>query len=519
MAEHKILIDDCEDAWDESVAAGVTSVLDNADYKVGAGSAKISPDATVAAGTILATEAMAPVDLSDCKIAKLWIKSSVDTALGDLQILLDNNANCASPEETLDVPALAAGVWSLCDLPLANPESDTAIISKGLKYVTDLGACDIRVDDVNGCIVTPEYAQTLIRGWYPTLDKSIPVKVGDDGTVQVFDPAVFNSLVVYEGTATADGPNTSTITDTVLATKPDFNGQLVVITSGDYKGQTRDIDQATDIAGGQVHAAKAFDGIIVEGVTYRILSIRPTTAEVADIEAKLDHVAWGLSALAGLNRRPTPHLIETWQTEAIDATIWGTSLVGTGDAIFYAAEPPYLRVWLSGIAAADEACLYGIHRWFCNPDTAMANYLEKSIFQVLHMEFEARFDDAVILDNTKFFMGLGSIQAAIETTNNIVGFILDASDNLRFQSSDAVGSTSVGAVVELADLADWHKYEIVISPGQVQCFIDGVSGGIITANMPETAMYPVFHLVQEAGGGNPDLHIGIIRIWSEDILR
>ncbi|GAI34261.1 unnamed protein product, partial [marine sediment metagenome] len=226
MAEHKILIDDCEDAWDESVAAGVTSVLDNADYKVGAGSAKISPDATVAAGTILATEAMAPVDLSDCKIAKLWIKSSVDTELGDLQILLDNHASCASPEETLDVPALSAGVWSLCDLPLANPESDTAIISVGLKYVTDLGACDIRVDDVNGCIVTPEYAQTLIRGWYPTLDKSIPVKVGDDGTVQVYDPKVFAQVDKLAGETPAEDSvekNWNTAVDS-----PDDTGGLLV---------------------------------------------------------------------------------------------------------------------------------------------------------------------------------------------------------------------------------------------------------------------------------------------------
>jgi len=118
--------------------------------------------------------------------------------------------------------------------------------------------------------------------------------------LQVYDPAVFNSLVVYEGTATADGPDTSTITDTVLATKPDFNGQLVVITSGDYKGQTRDIDQVTNAGGGKVHVATAFDGTIVEDVTYVILSIRPTTAEVAAIEAKLDNGTTGLAALKAL---------------------------------------------------------------------------------------------------------------------------------------------------------------------------------------------------------------------------
>lgn len=334
--------------------------------------------------------------------------------------------------------------------------------------------------------------------------------------------SLWQATIAAEGVTTGAGEGTGlSLVDAGLAGAGanSFVSMLAVIHPGEASVDSRDISAFADGTGTVTVASTFKGGQVAAGVPYKIVTFRFTPAEVAAIEAKLDNTVWGLAALAGLNFRPTPHLIETWQTEAIDAAIWGTTLVGTGLAIFSAGEPPYLRVWLSGVANADEACLYGLHRWFCNPDTAMANYLEKSISQVLHMEFEARFDDAVILDNTKFFMGLGSIQAAIETTNNIVGFALDDDDNLDFLSADALGITRVEDVVLLADLADWHKYEIVVSPGQVECFIDGVSGGVITTHMPETAMYPVHHLVQEAGGGNPDLHIGVIRIWVEDILR
>lgn len=336
--------------------------------------------------------------------------------------------------------------------------------------------------------------------------------------------ALFRSTIAREGVTTGDGDAAGdSIIDAALIGigANSFVSMLMVVYPGDFNlVDSMDITAFND-ATGEVTLARAYKevaALIPAGVPYKIVTFRFVPAEVAAIEAKLDNAIWGLSALAGLSFRPTPHLIETWQTEAIDVAIWGTNVVATGLAIFSAGEAPYLKVQLSGIAAADEACLYGLQRWFCNPDTAMAIYLEKSILRVLHMEFELRFDDAVILDNTKFFMGLGSIQAAIETTNNIVGFALDASDNLDFISRDA-GETRAEDVVLLADLADWHKYEIVVSPGQVECFIDEVSGGVITTNMPETAMYPVFHLVQEAGAGNPDLNIGVIRIWSEDILR
>ncbi len=167
-----VLVENCEDAWNESVAAGVTSTADASDKIVGSASAKLVVDATVGAGTILATEAMSSTNLSETNQIAMWIKASVNTSAGDMQLLLDNTASCTSPVETLDVPALTAGVWEQVVLTLAIPASDTAIISIGLNYVVDIGVCTIWLDDIKAVrtsalvsLITPN--NTIATGtWY-----------------------------------------------------------------------------------------------------------------------------------------------------------------------------------------------------------------------------------------------------------------------------------------------------------------------------------------------------------------
>ena len=144
-----LLIEDCEDAWNEYVASNITSTAD-ADCKVGSYAAKLAVGSAVAAGAILATEAITALDLSGRKEISLWIKSSVTIDANDLQLLLDNTAYCASPLETLNIPALAANTWTKIALILANPGSDTAIVSVGVKMVVDKGAFDLFIDDVRG---------------------------------------------------------------------------------------------------------------------------------------------------------------------------------------------------------------------------------------------------------------------------------------------------------------------------------------------------------------------------------
>jgi hypothetical protein len=62
--------------------------------------------------------------------------------------LLDNTASGASPLEELNVPALTNDTWTYFRVQLAIPELDTAIISIGIEYDADLGACTIWLDDL-----------------------------------------------------------------------------------------------------------------------------------------------------------------------------------------------------------------------------------------------------------------------------------------------------------------------------------------------------------------------------------
>ena len=142
------IVEDCEDAWDELVDPDVTSTAD-ADCKVGTKSAKLAVAAACGAGDILATEVVGSMNLSTYKHINLWIKSSVALNSGDMQLLLDDTAQCASPLKSLDIPALSAATWTLIRLDLGDASGLTAIISVGIKQVIDKGAFDLFVDHVH----------------------------------------------------------------------------------------------------------------------------------------------------------------------------------------------------------------------------------------------------------------------------------------------------------------------------------------------------------------------------------
>ena len=156
-----LVIDDCEDAWDEDVPANFTVSLDTTDKVVGTSSVKVDIAAAATAGTILC-EVVAPgTALPKFTHLEFWIKSSVATAAGDLQILLDDTAKRVSPLETLNVPALVADKWTHVRVALLTPQLDTAIISLGLKYTVDIGACTIHLDDFRAV----RLARTLQPCW------------------------------------------------------------------------------------------------------------------------------------------------------------------------------------------------------------------------------------------------------------------------------------------------------------------------------------------------------------------
>ena len=136
----------CDAAFDEQVDSDFTVSLDSKDKKQGA-SNKFVIAVGASAGDI-ATDSITSLDISRYDYLEGWIKSTVATSAGNLKILLDDTANCASPLETLSVPALSADTWTYVRIQLSTPELDTSIISVGLEYDSDLGACTVWLDDI-----------------------------------------------------------------------------------------------------------------------------------------------------------------------------------------------------------------------------------------------------------------------------------------------------------------------------------------------------------------------------------
>ena len=131
----------CNSAFDGALVSNFTSSVDTQDKKRGTGSLKFELDdeAGVAAGAIL-TSNISSKNISKYDYLECWIKSSIGTSAGNLKISLDDTANCVSPLETLDVPALTQDTWTYVRMKLNNPELDTAIISIGLEQDADIGS-------------------------------------------------------------------------------------------------------------------------------------------------------------------------------------------------------------------------------------------------------------------------------------------------------------------------------------------------------------------------------------------
>lgn len=144
--QNGILISDCETIWTE-IGANVAITADPVSVKAGLYSARFAVDDAASIG-VLAVVAIPALNLAARKGISMWIMSSIALNAGDIQLLLDDAANCASPLETLNIPAILETRWVKVYLPLANPASDVAIISVGLKMAVDKGAIVVNIDDV-----------------------------------------------------------------------------------------------------------------------------------------------------------------------------------------------------------------------------------------------------------------------------------------------------------------------------------------------------------------------------------
>lgn len=142
------LILDCDTVWSELVDGDVTATADTSDYVVGSGSLSLEVAAGCAAGDILATEAIDSTDMSDVQDITLHVKSSVALTEGDIQLLLDDTASCASPLKTINFPNVSAATWTEVTLSVGDASGLGAVISVGIKMAVDKGAFTLNIDEV-----------------------------------------------------------------------------------------------------------------------------------------------------------------------------------------------------------------------------------------------------------------------------------------------------------------------------------------------------------------------------------
>ena len=138
---------DCGSTFDEKTDGDFTQSLDTKDKKQGTQALKMVIASGASAGDFV-TDSITSKNISGYDYIEMWVKSTVATSAGNLKLLLDDSASCASPLETLSIPALTADTWTFVRMKLSTPELDTAIISVGLEYDSDLGACTVWIDDI-----------------------------------------------------------------------------------------------------------------------------------------------------------------------------------------------------------------------------------------------------------------------------------------------------------------------------------------------------------------------------------
>ena len=139
-----LLIEDCEDVWTAGDGASSISV----ETPAPAGTYFVRDTTTTLGAAALMMSEIISKDLTAYDGVYFRFRSSVTTAAGDIALLLDDTALCASAIEVLSLPALTAATWKQCFVRLATPASDGSLICVGLRQVTDLANGTFDIDDV-----------------------------------------------------------------------------------------------------------------------------------------------------------------------------------------------------------------------------------------------------------------------------------------------------------------------------------------------------------------------------------
>ena len=141
-------LSNAEIAW--TGLTNVTPTLEATDKKQGSGSAKITIGVSFTTGLAAYEDQSPTVDLSSTDSFQVWVKSSVATDVGDIELLLSETAGCTGTTTTMDFPALAAGTWKLATMGITDTFDRNATKCVGLNVAVDKGAQVVTLDKIFG---------------------------------------------------------------------------------------------------------------------------------------------------------------------------------------------------------------------------------------------------------------------------------------------------------------------------------------------------------------------------------
>ena len=163
-------IHNCNTVFDELVDADVTASADGEDYASGNSANKFVLAAGLGATDIIASDSISSLDLSGYDTVEFWIKSTVALTAGQLRLRLSADPSAAATTEDLDIPATSANTWTRHQVALANPQSDTAIISVGLIHRQEINEATVWLDEVRAFVEDSSIWSRVSRANY-TRDK------------------------------------------------------------------------------------------------------------------------------------------------------------------------------------------------------------------------------------------------------------------------------------------------------------------------------------------------------------
>ena len=240
-----LLIEDCEDVWVAGTGASAISVVTG---KVGTYCVR-DTTTTLGAAALMMTEIIAPGTLAAYDGVYFWYRSSVNQTAGDTALLLDDTALCATPLEVLSLPALTAATWKQCFIRFADPSLLTAIISVGLRQVTDLADGTFDIDDVEALaeldgmkswtldytadtLETTDFADSGVKsyiiggsGWAGSFEgfkDGVPLGIGSEVYLTLGESATASQNWIGKVIITSAHPNTAS--DGIVTYSYDYQG-------------------------------------------------------------------------------------------------------------------------------------------------------------------------------------------------------------------------------------------------------------------------------------------------------